>query len=711
MELRKTKLYNAICSPDVSIETVWDMFNDFITTKKNINLQDHVTGKTFMHILAENGEKYTTNAGVSVVYLVASSGAFLDIADAEGDTCLHASARLPGTYRLICALMRCGADPLRRNKDGNTAEDIIKLNNLPNCNETLYWLRKFKTGLYNSVTAENPDLEHIERLLKGWCRTRVYVNGNEVNLTSVARAKVAHLLENYEKTNEFAIAMLAGKLHLMNNGISVADVDINTKDHMYQASFPNSPEVPRPLIAAVWEQGRSDSVDFLLSLGVDTTTLQPISDNIFEKEPLFFHLLCKDREHRPPDSVVHKILIASDISVRNQHGQTLLFKAIECDYSEVFIRALFKYGVDIAARDRKGRTAYDYADYLKKTKYFDVLDDYIICLLKEARVDLVESLLLQGYDHILDITDRKGFNIFQIINENCIPSKEEVIIFLHKIPSIQRHLELMFRAAESGLPTDLRKLISRKFSTAQDKCGRTVLHRAILKKSKHVIKFLAENYTNIIDIPDNMGMTPLHYAYLLLDSKSLLNYLLFKGADPTVTDVAGRVPGDYVCDVVGKDAYFKHRKELENFSMEVYLTETNFERSLLRAVKKGDLGHVKQLIEGLKEKGDINRYTDVLFQCVDTGRQNIAVYLIRSGMRTDIYKQYEECSSKSSACAMYTCDHIVTSLYARAKQLECHAVLETMDELGSGKNNAVVDGRPTVKVPSTMDQFAILGLV
>ena len=106
MELRKTKLYNAICSPDVSIETVWDMFNNFITTKKNINLQDHVTGKTFMHILAENGEKYTTPAGVSVVYLVASSGAFLDIADAEGDTCLHTAARVPGTYRFICALMR-----------------------------------------------------------------------------------------------------------------------------------------------------------------------------------------------------------------------------------------------------------------------------------------------------------------------------------------------------------------------------------------------------------------------------------------------------------------------------------------------------------------------------------------------------------------------------------------------------------------------------
>ena len=62
-------------------------------------------------------------------------------------------------------------------------------------------------------------------------------------------------------------------------------------------------------------------------------------------------------------------------------------------------------------------------------------------------------------------------------------------------------------------------------------------------------------------------------------------------------------------------------------------------RFLLLPFQKGDLSQVKQLIEGLKEKGDINRYTDVLFQCIDSGRQNIAVYLIRSEMRTDIYKQ------------------------------------------------------------------------
>ena len=64
----------------------------------------------------------------------------------------------------------------------------------------------------------------------------------------------------------------------------------------------------------------------------------------------------------------------------------------------------------------------------------------------------------------------------------------------------------MFRASESGLPSDLRKLISRKLATAQDKCGRTILHRAILKRSKHVIKFIVENYSNIVDIPDNVSI-------------------------------------------------------------------------------------------------------------------------------------------------------------------------------------------------------------
>ena len=151
----------------------------------------------------------------------------------------------------------------------------------------------------------------------------------------------------------------------------------------------------------------------------------------------FPQVLCKEKDRRPPDIVVHKILIASDLSLRNQNGETILFKAISCDYSESLIRALFKYGIDIAARDRKGRTAHDYAAYLKQTKYFGVLDDYVISLVKEGRVDLLEALLLQGYDHILDVTDSRGFNIYQIVKEKGLSGKDNMNQFLKGILSAQ----------------------------------------------------------------------------------------------------------------------------------------------------------------------------------------------------------------------------------------------------------------------------------
>jgi hypothetical protein len=56
-------------------------------------------------------------------------------------------------------------------------------------------------------------------------------------------------------------------------------------------------------------------------------------------------------------------------------------------------------------------------------------------------------------------------------------------------------------------------------------------------------------------------------------------------------------------------------------------------------LQKGDVLGVEDLVVGLADKGDINRYANILFHCVDTGRQHIAVYLIQQGMRTDIYKQ------------------------------------------------------------------------
>ena len=61
----------------------------------------------------------------------------------------------------------------------------------------------------------SPDKKLIERLLKSWCRVLVFKNQQIVNLKEMAHNRVGQLdivclMEKYENTNEFVLALLAG---------------------------------------------------------------------------------------------------------------------------------------------------------------------------------------------------------------------------------------------------------------------------------------------------------------------------------------------------------------------------------------------------------------------------------------------------------------------------------------------------------------------
>ncbi|XP_053405814.1 uncharacterized protein LOC123565381 [Mercenaria mercenaria] len=713
MDLSRTELYRAIKSPNISSNALWNMCNDFVNSKKNINVADNVTGENFLHVLAGHGDQLTKPQGVKVLYLLGSSGIHLDTRDRLGETCLHKAVRVPGSYRIVEALMRCGVDPLIRNDAGQTAEEVLKSERPEHWKHTLHWLSKYTPGLYHTLNERDVDTKQVERLLKGWCRTRLpRPDGQEVDLVKVVETAddIQTLLEKYSHTNEFAVAMLAGKSFHIEDGTK-EHIDIETKDHMHEGDGPRAQRVPKPILMAAWEAHIETSVETILNLGASTTTLFSKSGSRTEAEPLFFHLITND--DKPPDSIIHKILIVSNMSFRNQRGQTLLFKAIHNDFSRQFIKALFKYGVDVAARDDRGRTARDYAEQLKKTKYFTEIDEHVIDIVKTCDKARLEQLVLEGYDHILDITDNKGINVVNVLKRHFTPNdnKDEVLKLMEKLRAIQHHLTLMFRATDTGGTEEMRRLASRKFASARDKCGRTILHKAILNKKKDMIKLIVQNYKYIIDARDNLGRCALHYAYLVTERTSLVNYLLLHGANPHIADWAGRCPGQYHIESCGRDEYVRLQRALNGFTMDVYLAETNFEQSLLKAVKKGDLLGVEDLVVGLVDKGDINRYANILFHCVDTGRQHIAVYLIQQGMRTDIYKQYENCNARDSACSTYTCDHDLTSLYTRAKQLKCYDVLRAIDHLSLHKSSGEMDGRPSITKPSTMDQLSLLGLV
>ena len=50
----------------------------------------------------------------------------------------------------------------------------------------------------------------------------MFVDGHDAIIKSATHQSVTQLIEKYERPNEFAIAMLAGKLNMMNNGNSIS---------------------------------------------------------------------------------------------------------------------------------------------------------------------------------------------------------------------------------------------------------------------------------------------------------------------------------------------------------------------------------------------------------------------------------------------------------------------------------------------------------
>lgn len=68
-------------------------------------------------------------------------------------------------------------------------------------------------------------------------------------------------------------------------------VDPNAKDFSYQHSYPEYPEVPRPLLAAAWESNNYDAVDVLMDMNPNTRMLYSNEDEkLNPPKPIFFQV-------------------------------------------------------------------------------------------------------------------------------------------------------------------------------------------------------------------------------------------------------------------------------------------------------------------------------------------------------------------------------------------------------------------------------------
>ncbi|XP_052794687.1 uncharacterized protein LOC128227844 isoform X2 [Mya arenaria] len=688
MSLRKLKLFKIIQTG--TTEMILKALMDYLKSGKDPNIRDEVTGGTLLHLIIENGDKFITGQTVSGVYMLVCKDIDIDAQDNLGETGLHKAMRINGGYRIIIALMRCGADSSIQNTDGLTAEDTLRKERPDGWEENLHWFNKFRPGLWCALNCENPDRKLVESLLKNWCRVTTVKNGKVTTMkvlveNDIKKRDLLQLIEKYENTNELALATTAGMGFIvrmwLKQGI-VNNMNVNTRDYCYQFHWRDTPVCPRPIVAASWESNSYESVDVVMEMQPDTRVLwTPDYDTRNQPKPVFFQLFCG--LGAPYDErIVQRVLRGSDLTARDSTGQTILHLAIATNQSDNNVKCLLTNNVDLAARDCQGRTARDLAEKLNCPKYVRLIDDHIVRLVKEKKFEPLERLILHNYDHILDVNDGNR-TLTEIAKRSSTQNIYEIV---RLTAPIQACVKRVFQAVDEGATEDLRKLLAcKRYAEVRDRCGRSILHRAVLKRHDHVTRYILEDFPTLVNSRDSLDRTCLHYAHLFVDNPDILNLFTQQGANPKLFDAFGVAASDFQRDVIGNQKFQKLQREILEFDLNVYLSETDFETTFKCAIKNSDLETVKSLVMGLKSFGDVTRYSITLFDCLDSRAVDIAKFLILSGFETNVYKQYSECDPNDPMCAMQECGHSPMSLRERAQELKMDDISRMIDAASNGK--------------------------
>ncbi|XP_071118626.1 uncharacterized protein [Haliotis cracherodii] len=686
MNLKKTKVYKLIATgnKDAVIKGMYD----YLKSGKSPNTRDSETGGGLLHHIVSHAERFTDPDVCVVLYMLACKDVDVDLQDNVGETALHKVVRKKGAFRIMQMLLRCGCDTQITNDKSQTALNILMDEKPDGWQETLHWYKKYHPGLWVLLQEPQPDRKQVERLLLMWSRLTTVKNGKIVNMKTliqddVRKTDLLQLIEKYENSIELALAFVGGLGFIVRmwhkQGI-LTNHDVNTRDHAYQRHYPECPEVPQPLLAVTWETNSLDAMEMIMDLKPNTSVLYNEYSDPSQAKPLFFHVLTSQFRPRD-DKVIERLFQGSDLDARNMDGQTVLFEIIKYKETENIARSVLAAGVSISARDRFGRTARDYAQALNLPVYMKLIDEQVLRLIKNKQFDAVEKLILENYS-FTGIKDSSGKSAAEYAKKH---SSRQVFEVVKLVDAIQTYVRRVFTAVEDDAIDDLKKLLScQKYANARDKCGRTSLLKAILLRQRDATLMLARDCSFIVNTPDNLGRYPLHYVYLFMDDPEVIDVLERQGADPDQCDLRGRRPVAYSRKMCSSQEYLNLQKEVQDFDMEVFIYETNFEEALKGAIKRADLDMVTRLVSGLKEHGEVKRFNSVLFDCVDQRREDIAIFLLRNGFQCDIYKQFKQCNPNDPMCAMMECSHSVTSLKQRAIDKQCSRVERAITDMMNG---------------------------
>ncbi|XP_045498515.1 uncharacterized protein LOC123696406 [Colias croceus] len=480
-------------------------------------------GATPLHVATVYGK---TNI---IKYLGGRFPETLSAVDFEGRTALHYAAVLPDNGHYYNLLQQLGANSKDLDDNGQSADDYYKNPNLLPFNHLLT-----DFGIGEEEIKEMFSDKDASHAANGQLDIPIFHTEEGRYLAkSLGDPLIKGLTEVANVKPKDPIAFLASFLHNFpdHEKPRLGTAESNVLLTKGLPDIENDYPPPNENVS----QSRMDTKPLNAVRSAARTTTRPTRPiDVITVEPL----------QEPSPDAPEAALTSAD---RDEHGQSMLhFAAARPHTNNALFQLLQETDVSIGYRDELYRTARDISIQANVLENTAEIDRFVLHLAARGNSDKIMELLLQGYEHILDVVDEDGVPINEVISQR---GDSDMANLLGSIPTFEESRERLHGAARSGDVSLVREILSRDggatLARAQNSFGRTSLHVAVLAQHEDVVSYLAETFPNLLKTGDNLERTPLHYAMGVDKMESLSRILTRAGAKRVLKDLKGRQPTYY----------------------------------------------------------------------------------------------------------------------------------------------------------------------
>ncbi|XP_049809128.1 uncharacterized protein LOC126252290 [Schistocerca nitens] len=224
---------------------------------------------------------------------------------------------------------------------------------------------------------------------------------------------------------------------------------------------------------------------------------------------------------------------------RDEHGQSMLhFAAARAHGRNGLFQLLQETGLNAGYRDELYRTARDVAIQANIPDNIHDIDKWVLHLAANGEREKLMELLLEGYDHILDVENDDGLSIIEVVAQSEQP---ETLQFLQSISDFEERREELHNAVRQGNLLRVRELLeaddAELLAIAKNIYGRSSLHIAVLCQDEEITQFLTDRFPTTLKTGDNLERTALHYAMGVEKVEELSTFLIRAGARRIAKDL------------------------------------------------------------------------------------------------------------------------------------------------------------------------------